>query len=178
MDITYLGGHAFLLKGDRTIAINPPAGTPRQNITLQSARRARSKEIVNGPGEYEIGGCLIVTLEVGPRESSELAHAVEISGLNVVHLGTTVRPLNDRAVADIGRVDILLLNADDLRAAQAAVTDLTPRLVIPYGAHAAELCGALGVKDARPQPRLTWNGISAQPKAVLLKPATAKRRAA
>jgi hypothetical protein len=178
MDITYLGGHSFLLKGDCTLAINPPAGTPRQDITLHSGRKARSKEIVNGPGEYEIGGCLIVTLELGPRDASDLAHAIEIGGLHVVHLGTAIRPLNDRAVADLGRVDVLLVNTDDLRAAQTAVTDLTPRLVIPYGSHATELCTALGVKDARQQPRLSWNGSTPQPKAVLLKPAVAKRRAA
>jgi hypothetical protein len=178
MDIAYLGDHSFLVKGERIVAINPPAGTARPDIALHSRRQARSKEIVNGPGEYEIGGCLIVTVELGPREASTLAHAIEVGGLNVVHLGTIIGALSDRAAAGLGRADVLLVNTDDLRAAQEAITNLTPRLVIPYGPHAAELCAVLGVKDARPQPRLSWNGITTQPKAVLLKPLATRRRAA
>ena len=178
MDITYLGGHSFVLKGEHTIAINPPAGSPRSDITLHSKRQARSKEIVNGPGEYEIRGSLIVTLELGPCDATTLIHAVEVGGLAVVHLGPTVRDLSERAISDLGRVDILLVNADDLRAAQAAVTDLSPRLIIPYGAHAGELCAALGVKDPQPQARLVWNGLTPQLKVVLLKTAGTKRRAA
>jgi hypothetical protein len=86
--------------------------------------------------------------------------------------------LTEREVLALGKIDVLLLPADDLRAAQSLVTDLVPRVVIPFGANAAELCAALGVPGATLESRFAWNGTAATPRAVLLKPVAARRRAA
>jgi L-ascorbate metabolism protein UlaG (beta-lactamase superfamily) len=177
MDITYLDGASFQVRAERLIAINPPNAAPA-DIVLHSKRQTRSKHIVNGPGEYEIGGVLIPTTEVGPKETPTLVHALDFDGMSVVHLGAAVPELDDRALDALGRVDVLLLNADDLKAAQAAVRDLEPRVVIPFGQRAAELCAALGVKERRAESRFSWNGVTNPPRAVLLKAPSTRKRAA
>lgn len=174
MDITYLGEASFLIKGDRVVAINPGRDAPRADVALHSSRQKDRRLIVNGPGEYEIGGVLIVTVGTGP--TGTLSHAVEIGGLNVVHLGGEA--MSDREIAAFGEVDILILAARDLASAQRIVAVLEPRVVLPYGPGSEELSAALGVRDVQPESRFSWNGSGTPPKVVLLKPAGHKKRAA
>lgn len=168
MEINYAGGEGFLLRADQVVAINPTRGT-KADIVLHGRRRNGRKLIVDGPGEYEIGGTLIATLQVGSGSDTALAHAVEIGGVNVVYLGHCPERLTAEHCDTLGRVDVLLVNTANLSAAERAVRDLAPRVVIPYGPHAAELCAAAGVKEARPEARFSWNGTGKAPKALLLR---------
>ena len=177
MDIVYRGDSSFEINGERTIAINPRNGS-RADVVLHTARQKKPAGVVNGPGEYDIAGVLIVTLEKGSRESSTLAHSLIVDDLSVVHLGDTTHELSDRDVASIGRVDVLIVNADDARKAQAAVADLEPRVVIPFGAAAPQVCASLGVKSPEDQPRFSWSRNRVLPRAVLLKPVSTRARAA
>src|SRR4051812_820313 len=174
MEITYTGGTSFLIKGERTVAIDAAEKPDLGTIVLRSSRKRNAKLLVNGPGEYEIGGGLIASIALGDR----LVHAVGGDGINIVHLVGDERRLDDRGLEAIGKVDVLLLEADAPRRAQTAISDLVPRVVIPYGPHAAEVCAAAGVKNAEPQSRFTWNGTTAPVKALLLKAPASKRRAA
>lgn len=173
MEVSYLGGSSFLLKDERAVVINPEKHGERADISVHSARKVRKKTIVDGPGEYEIGGVMIITAEV----AGKLAHAIDLGGLSVVHLDGVPAKLEPAIVEAMGRVDVLILNADDLTAALSTIRILTPRVVMPYGAHAAEICTSLGV-DARPGLRWSWNGTGTPPKAVLLKAPSRKRKAA
>jgi hypothetical protein len=171
MEITYAGANSFVLKGERTVVINPSASTERADIPLYTRRQKSKKLLINGPGEYEIGGVLVTSVALG----DDLVHAVEVDGINVLHLTGDARKLTDRDLSAIGKVDILLVEAAELKQAQNAVSDLTPRVVIPFGAHAAEVCATSGVKDAQPQARFTWNGVTAPARAMLLKEPAKKR---
>lgn len=173
MEVSYLGGASFLVKDERTVSINPEKRTEQADITLHSARKIRKKTIVDGPGEYEIGGVSIVTAEV----AGKLAHAIDIGGLSLVHLDAVPVVLDPATTEAMGRVDVLIINADDLKAAEGAMRILTPRVVMPYGAHAVELCKTLGV-DGKASSRWSWSGAGTPPKAILLKAPAAKRRAA
>jgi hypothetical protein len=161
-----------VIKGERTVAINPAAKSETGHIALYTIRQKGTKLLANGPGEYEIGGVLITSV----AQDTGMAHAVEVDGINVHHLPGDARKLSDRDLAAIGKVDVLLVDSTDLKRAQNAVTDLVPRVVIPFGANAVEVCAVAGVKGAEPQNRFSWNGLSAPPKAVLLKE-PGKRRA-
>lgn len=172
MEITYAGANSFLLKGERTIAINPTAAGERGHIALYTRRQKSKKLLINGPGEYEVGGVLVTSVALG----EEIAHAVEVDGINVLHLTGDARKLSERDLTSIGKVDVLLVDTADVKQAENAVSDLVPRVVIPFGAHAAEICATAGVKDAQPQARFSWNGVAASTKAVLLK-APARKRA-
>ena len=180
MDITYLGGASFLLKGERVVAINPAQKARAADVLLHSSRQHDRTLIVDGPGEYEIGGVLIVTEETGPRASGLFSHAVATQGLNVVHLGTRVHDLTERQITAFGPVDVLILSADDVQAAQKAVQALEPRVVLPFGPRATELSSALGARRLEPEARFSWNGSGTPPKVVLLKKKASggKKRAA
>lgn len=169
MDIRYLGSASHEIDGEQPITINPNGKAAVGNLVLYSARQPRRKLIINGPGEYEIGGVLIVTQELGKHGGRTLAHAIEVEGLNVVHLGSRLCPITDEEIAQMGSVDVLMIPVDDVAAAQEIVSALRPRVVLPYGEKAAELCAALGLKDVRLESRFSWNGAAARPKAVLLK---------
>lgn len=176
MEITYRGGRSFRISDERVVAINPPARTV--DLTLHSRRKDAAKQRVSGPGEYEIGGILIATVPVGPANSPTLAHAVDIEGTNVLYVDGEVDRLSADALLAIGTVDILIVEAEDLATAQKVAQDLTPRVVIPFGSKAAELCAALGVRDAQPTTKFTWNGSGKAAKAVLLKAPGRGKRAA
>src|ERR687886_2335735 len=136
MEISYGGGASFLIKGERTVVINPVDKTVQADIVLRTDRKRATKLLVNGPGEYEIGGVLIASLASGDR----MVHAVEVDGINVVHVTPDERRLSERDLETIGKVDVLLVEAGDLRLAQTAVSDLIPRVIVPFGPHAVEVC--------------------------------------
>jgi hypothetical protein len=172
MEITHTGDASFTLHGSRTVAINPEQ---RENgaINLFSRRQRRFRLQVNGPGEYEIGDVLIATVPIGPFSAEQWAHGIKLDETNVLFLEGDPGALTESALLAIGPVDVLIVSAGDLPATVKAAQDLAPRLVIPFGPHAAELCAALGVKDAAPVSRVHVNGKT--PRAVLLK---ARRAAA
>jgi beta-lactamase family protein len=173
MEITCTGDASFLLQGSRTVAINPQQAE-RGVITLFGRRQRSARLQINGPGEYEIGDVLIATVPIGPYSAQQWAHAVKLDEINVLYLDGDAEALTEEALLAIGPVDVLILAADKLPSAVKAAQDLTPRLVIPFGPHAAELCAALGVKDAAPVSRVNINGKA--PRAVLLKPRRAPTR--
>lgn len=177
MEVTYQGSASFLIKSDTTVSINPPDTTPA-GIKLFSARQKSQKQIVNGPGEYEISGVLVVTVETGSKDRYALVHGVDLGGLTVAHLGPHTNLPDARALDALGKVDVLILGVDDLISAREAVTLLAPKVVLPFGAHAAALCSELGIKDPKPENKFYWNGVAAVPKAVLLKAGKSRRRAA
>lgn len=174
MDITYLGGNSYLLEAQRSVVINPPDASISGAIILHSHRRNERRQVVDGPGEYEIAGVLIATVETGRPPETALTHAIELDGINVVHVGSASVVLGSERVAALGTADILLLPVEDVRAAEVLVRELEPRVVIPSGTHAAALCAEIGAADLRLQPRFSWNGTGTAPKAVLLR-ATARR---
>lgn len=169
MEIVYGGKTAFTLRGSKSVSIDASDA----DITLFTRRQRSAALKLNGPGEYEVGGVLITTLDSG----GTLVHSITLDDVNVVHLSSRAA-LTDRDLAAIGRTDVLLVQTDDLRVAQAAVADLSPRVVIPFGTHAAALAASVGMKNLEPQRNFSWNGISASPKAVLLKEPAARRKAA
>lgn len=174
MEVIYLGGDSFLLKGERVVAINPPRGQ-KSDITLFSTRQRSSKLTVNGPGEYEIGGVLMVTTEL--PGAPNLIQSVCLDDLNIVHLGAQAAPLPPDALRSVGRVDVLLVDADRPEIAAAAVRELTPRVVIPYGSRASEFCQSLNGQKER-STRFAWNGLTRAPRALVLKPDTNRAEAA
>jgi hypothetical protein len=170
MDIQYLGEAAFLLKGERTVAVNPPHASVAADIRLTSRRQDPSKVTVSGPGEYEIGGVLIETVEAGEKDQATLAHAIEIGDATVLHLGERVNELRGAVVDALGAIDVLLVDTGNLEAAKRAVTIFEPAITVPFGEHAAELVKELGVTVEEPESRFVWRkGAEKPPKAVLLK---------
>jgi hypothetical protein len=177
MEITYAGDSAFKLAGSKIVTINNPTAG-KGEISLFSRRQRSPRLLVNGPGEYEIGGVLIVTVPVGTGHAERWAHAIALDDSNIFFLEGEVEGLTETSLLAIGPVDVLIVQAEKLTETVKLAQDLAPRLVIPFGTHASAVCAALGVKDAAPASRLNLNGKC--PRAALLKAprASARKRTA
>jgi L-ascorbate metabolism protein UlaG (beta-lactamase superfamily) len=129
-----LGEEPLRLKGDIvTISHDKPGHNHAATIT-------GNPHVVNGPGEYEVGGVFITGIQTNEnRDSGELANVLylfDYNDLNVAHLGALNRVPSQAEVEDLGPVHILLIpvgGESTLDAARAAevVSLFDPNIVIP-----------------------------------------------
>ncbi len=97
--------------------------------------------VLNGPGEYEIGGVFITAVETNGKkrkdgEMRNLLFVFDFDSVNVAHLGDINRVPSQSQVEALGTVDVLLVpvgGGGGLNAAKAAevVSLLEPGIVIP-----------------------------------------------
>ena len=71
--------------------------------------------LVNGPGEYEISGVLILGIGTyhdavkGQSRGKNTVYLLEIDGLTICHLGDIGHIIRDETVEEMEKVDILML---------------------------------------------------------------------
>ncbi len=98
--------------------------------------------VINGPGEYEIGGVFITGLRTDQHKKRENGQAVntlyliDFGGINIVHLGDMVQVPSQTEVESLGPVHIALVpvgDAGSLNAAKASevISLFEPNIVIP-----------------------------------------------
>ncbi|MBC7249538.1 MAG: MBL fold metallo-hydrolase, partial [Anaerolineae bacterium] len=98
--------------------------------------------VLNGPGEYEIGGVFITGIPTyhdnkkGSERGKNTAFLFEFNGLSICHLGDLGHIPTQSQAETLSQVDVLLIpvgGVTTINAAQAAevVSLLEPRLVIP-----------------------------------------------
>lgn len=159
MEITWLGHSCFRLKSREAIVVtDPPSKSTGYNIGKPTAgivtishdhaghnnvkAVAGSPRIVEGPGEFEISGVLIMGIrtyhdaEKGQQLGKNTAYVFEMEGMLVCHLGDIGHVPTSDQVEELGGVDILLapVGGGETIAASAAaetVSLLEPKLVIP-----------------------------------------------
>ena len=129
-----LGEETLRLKGDIiTISHDKPGHNYTANVS-------GNPHIVNGPGEYEVGGVFITGIQTNEkRDKDDLANVLylyDYNDLNVAHLGALNRVPSQAEVEDLGPVHILLVpigGESTLDAARAAevVSLFDPNSVIP-----------------------------------------------
>jgi L-ascorbate metabolism protein UlaG (beta-lactamase superfamily) len=131
--------------------------------------------LVNGPGEYEIGGVFITGVQTNGQskrktdEPRNTLYLFDYDGLTVVHLGDVKLTPNQTDIEGLGEVHIALVpvgGGGGLNAAKAAevVSLLEPGIVIPmhYQTPASNLKLAplskflkeMGAADTEPEPLL------------------------
>ncbi len=133
MDIAYLGGGSFRIKGKASVVVTDPTDIKKAgaNIITLSAKRDGGRafyiedeaKIIQGPGEYEIGGVSVV----GVGTESNTVYVIEIDTLRLCHLGNLTQKLTDDQVKDIGTVDILFVPMEK----SEVVSQLGPSIIIP-----------------------------------------------
>lgn len=90
--------------------------------------------LITEPGEYEVKKVFVYALPAGPKH---LVHVIEMEGITLAHLGGVSQADLTPAILDrCKEVDILLVpvgNGATLSAkqAQAIITELEPRIVMP-----------------------------------------------
>jgi L-ascorbate metabolism protein UlaG (beta-lactamase superfamily) len=159
MDISWLGHSCFKIKGSHTAVITDPyspglgysLGKPAANIVTVSHQHAGHSyvegidgkpKLISGPGEYEIGGVLIIGIpayhddEGGAKRGRNTIYLMEVDEVSICHLGDLGHLLTTNQVEELGNVDVLLLpvggiSTIDATVAAKVVRQLEPKVVVP-----------------------------------------------
>jgi L-ascorbate metabolism protein UlaG (beta-lactamase superfamily) len=193
MDITWLGHSCFKLKGSHATVITDPYSpeigyslgkTSARIVTVSHQHPGHSyaqgvggePKVVERPGEYEIGGVLIIGIatfhdkEGGKKRGKNTVYLLEVDEVSICHLGDLGHVLNGEQVEEIDDVDVLLLpvgGVSTINAATAAevVRQIEPKIVIPmhYKTPALKFelepvdkfLKEIGAKQVEPLPKLS-----------------------
>lgn len=159
MEITWLGHACFRLRGREAVVVTDPCPPSTgykigrisgHIVTLSHPHPEHSytqaltgnPRIITGPGEYEIGGVMIVGVatyhdnQKGARLGKNTAYVIEMDDLRICHLGDLGHMPTSAQAEEMTPIDILLVpvggsSTIDGAAAAAVVSVLEPRLVIP-----------------------------------------------
>ncbi len=159
MDITWLGHSCFKIKGRQGVVITDPYSPnlgysldkPTAHIITVSHQHDGhsyvhgidgAPKLVTRPGEYEIGGILIIgittfhDMEGGQKEGRNTIFLIEVDEVSVCHLGDLGHVLTAEQVEEIDNVDVLLLpvggvSTIDAPMAAEVVRQLDPKVVVP-----------------------------------------------
>ena len=194
MDISWIGHSCFRIKGSHTTVVTDPyspdlgysLGKPTASIVTVSHQHpghsyvqgiGGKPRLVTGPGEYEIGGVLIIGIPTfhdadrGGKRGKNTVYLMEVDEVAVCHLGDLGHVLTAEQVEEMGNVDVLLLpvgGMSTINASMAAevVRQLEPKVVVPMHYKTSKLNRELepverflkeiGVKDIQPQPKLSF----------------------
>lgn len=159
MDITYLGHSSFKLKGKGASVVTDPYSNetglkyPKVEADIvtishehpdhnNSTGVGGDPKIINGAGEYEIGGVSIFGVpsyhdeKGGEERGRNTIYVINIDGVNVCHLGDLGHKLTSTELDEIGTVHVLLIPVGgvytiDAGQAVEVVSQLEPSIVIP-----------------------------------------------
>ena len=193
MDISWLGHSCFRIRGSHAVVITDPyspdlgysLGKPNAGIVTVSHNHpghsytqgiGGEPRLVTGPGEYEIGGVLIIGVATfhdgdgGRTRGKNTAYLMEIDEISVCHLGDLGHVLTSEQVEELDNVDVLLLpvgGVSTINAPMAAevVRQIEPKIVVPMHYKTSALSRELepvdkflkeiGVRQVNPQPKLS-----------------------
>ena len=159
MEIAWYGSSCFRLRDRNTIALaDPYLPDPKfQNLQIktdlisvsQPSRERRnvvpnarkSYYVIDGPGEYEVGGIFVNAVWNGPNGRTDgappsLICTFAIDGVAICHLGQLEAPPSKELLEAITPVDVLIIppgGRGKLSGVQAAriVSATSPKVVIP-----------------------------------------------
>jgi len=193
MEITWLGYSCFRLKGKNTTVITDPFPpdlgysmnkTSANILTISHGHPNHSytqgiegnPQIINRPGEYEVGGVLIIGIstfhddEKGIIKGKNNVFAIEVDDVTICHLGDLGHPLSANQIEELGNIDVMLVpvgGSNTITAAQAAslVRSIEPKIVIPMHYKtltlnkeldtADKFIKEMGVTEIVPQPKIS-----------------------
>lgn len=193
MEVTWLGHGCFRIKGhDVSILLDPFNSDAGYNVrsfgeadivtvshdhpTHNNLAAVSGKpRIIDGPGEYEVGGVLITGVRTyhddkrGAERGRNVAYVIEIDELRLCHLGDLGHLPTPDQVEQLNGAEVLLIPVGghttiDAAAASEVISLLEPRLVVPmhYGTNASNgeldpldrFLKQMGLGEPQPMPRL------------------------
>ena len=208
MEINWLGHSCFRIKGNKATIITDPyspdigysLGKPTADIVTVSHRHPGHSYVqgvsgeprqISGPGEYEIGGVLILGMpafhdeERGEKRGKNTVYLIEVDGISLCHLGDLGHVLAAEQVEELEDADVLFLpvggrSTIDASVAAQVVRQLESKIVIPmhYKTEAInrpldpvdKFLKEMGIKqvDSRPRLSVTRTGLPAGTQVFLL----------
>ena len=178
-DLQYLGRASVRLRGKEGTVITDPfprsdgldIGKPVVHVvTLSSDDPQRSYTeavkpvaervfVVDGPGEYEVGGVMINGVRTyrdgarGAERGRNTVYVIHLDELAFCHLGDLGHDLNTQQLDEIGRVDVLFVPAYSILTPDKlteVISEIEPRVVVPLYDEPAQLdrlAHELGLKE-------------------------------
>jgi hypothetical protein len=191
-DIQYLGHGSVRLRGKEGVIVTDPfAKSPflengrvtAHIVTLSGTEPRRSNTsivdpvdgrvfVIDGPGEYEVGGVMINGIRTyrdgarGAERGRNTVYVIRLDEVVFAHLGDLGHELDIHQIEDIGTVDVLFVPAySSLTPAQLteAISGIEPGIVIPLYDEPAQLerlAHELGHKEWEAQAKLTVTSTS------------------
>ncbi len=163
MEVTWLGGTAFRLRGrDAAVATNPhtssikqrsarpkadlvalsePVATVPYDDLVRPNKSGRSPFVADGPGEYEVAGVYVhgIAEHNGTGEPATTLYTIDIDRLNVGAFSRLTEEPSDALLDELGGIHVLLINVDGGATALPPeriihlVNRIEPNIVVPYG---------------------------------------------
>lgn len=160
MDITYLGHASFKIKSKQGTVVTDPfdpkktglkfSKTSADLVTIshqhddhnRSDLVTDTKKVIEGPGEYEIGGISLIGIasfhddKKGEERGANTIFVIEVEDLRIVHLGDLGHTLGEKQIEIIGDIDILMVPVGgvytiDAKEALEVVKSISPKITIP-----------------------------------------------
>ncbi len=195
MEISWLGHSCFRIRGSQATVITDPyspevgysLGKPKARIVTVSHQHPGHSYVqgvggdpkpITGPGEYEIGGILVIGLatfhdaENGNQRGKNTVYLMEVDEVSLCHLGDLGHMLTAEQIEELGNVDILLVPVGGVSTIGAPVAaelvrQLEPKVVIPMHYKTEALSWELdpverflkemGGEQVTPQPKVSFN---------------------
>ena len=213
MDITWIGHSCFRLRDNEIVVVTDPFSPsigfrpdtrPATVVTISNSHPSHSDrqsvvgdpQVFDAPGEYEYLGVAVRGVMTSlppdtPQEQRNVAHCIQIDGINICHLGDITEPLTTKQIDDLSPIDVLLAPTGGgctlaVEQVMQMMQDLNPNIVIPMHYSIPGLAVSLdgvetflrlmGVSDVQPQPRIsvTQANMSPNMRVVVLAPQARK----
>ncbi len=193
-DIQFFGHSTFRIRGKEGVIVTDPVSNPAADftkltghvVTLSGERRADYNTdivkpvtervfVVDGPGEYEIGGVMLHGVRTyrddnkGADRGRNTVYVTRIDDFTFCHLGDLGHDLTTHQLEEIGSVDVLLVSAASTLAPDKLteiISEIEPRLVIPMYDTAEQLerlAHELGLKEWTAQEKATISASTLPP---------------
>ncbi len=160
MEISYLGHSSFRLSGKSVKLIMDPFDpekvglkfpkTQADIVTISHSHFDHNRvdlvedvrKVVDGPGEYEIGGVSIIGLDSfhdnkkGAEKGKNTIYVIEMDGVKLLHLGDLGHSLIEAQKSEIGDIDVMFIPVGGEytigpKEAFEIVKSISPHVVIP-----------------------------------------------
>ena len=187
MEIKYFGYCCFRIKGKDIVLLTNPVdsslgiklppltadvvvtsgkGSQSQAALVVKAVSRETPFVIDGPGEYEIGGAFILGTSGGKNNT---IFVMTIDGLRLVFLGSQSDKLSEKQLEEVDGVDILFLPVGGKamfspKQAAGLVSQIEPKIIIPMAykipglsldlASLDDFLKEMGVEQTSPQEKL------------------------
>lgn len=191
MDITYLGHSAFRIKGKAATVITDPFDPQMVGIKFPKVSGdivtvshnhndhnylsgvVDTKRVIEGPGEYEIGGVSIVGYKTfhdaknGEERGKNTVYVYEMEDLRLCHLGDLGHELSNTLIEEIGNIDILMIPVGGFYTINAEVASkvsqaIEASIVLPMHYKTEDMADSLKEKLSSVDDFLKQTGLSVE----------------
>lgn len=156
MDIVEVGKNSIKIRGKNiAFAVDPSKETPKTSAdaivllngyeNIDISRVVDSRIIINGAGEYEVGGAKIS----GTTTPKGTLYKLSIDGITVILGGAC-----ETKAEGFSSCQVLLINTDS-ELSESFVTALEPRIAVLYGDSKKEAAKTLGAENIPSVSKIT-----------------------